>query len=128
MCITKYSNGFVELNVTFCALEISLILVRIKNGKRETKKQLCKKHFFRKIFRSPPPPKKGQNFKFYGVFSMCIQYLNLLSTSNSIWFPISYFWYKVIFVLLSWILNWYTRLYFSTIQYHIDYSEIDDNM
>ena len=55
MCIAKYSNGFVELNVTFCALEISLILVRIKNGKRETKKQLCKKHFL--------PPKKGVIFQ-----------------------------------------------------------------
>ena len=61
MCITKYSNGFVELNVTFCALEISLILVRIKNGKRETKKQLCKKQFLENHQMSP---KKGVKLPF----------------------------------------------------------------
>ena len=72
MCITKYSNGFVELNVTFCALEISLILVRIKNGKRETKKQLCKKQFLENHQMSP---KKGVKlhilrsiFNVYSVF------------------------------------------------------------
>ena len=73
MCNTKYSNGFVEINVKFCALEISLILVRIKNVKRETKNNYVHKKQF--LENHQMSPKKGVKlhilrsiFNVYSVF------------------------------------------------------------